>query len=167
MTEKELYIHVVDWLSDYLTSHYKRAKIIVKDTHRISLSNFLTKIGMHNEFSEFSAYDIKVDVTGIIKYPQKTYLVFVECKTKPIRLLDVGQLLGYSLVAKPILSFLISPNGVSEPLYKLLKVYGRYDILQYDKELVLKIVTWDKEKKEPTWNSLIPSGEYLTNNAVL
>jgi len=163
MTEKEIYPHIVNWLSNYLTAHYKTAEIIVEDTHRINLSDFLVRISMQDKFLEFAAYDIKVDVTGIISHSKKADLVFVECKMRPIRLLDVGQLLGYSLVAKPIHSFLLSPEGVSDPLHKLLKIYGRYDILKYGKEFTLNIVKWDIRKKEPLWATLLPSGEYLGN----
>lgn len=163
MTEKELYPQIAQWLSSYLISHYKKAKIIVEDTHRINLSDFLVRINMQNKFPEYTSYDIKVDVTGIINSSKRADLVFVECKLNAIRLLDVGQLLGYSLVAKPIQSFLLSPEGISDPLHRLLKNYGRYDILKYGKELALKIARWDIRKKEPLWASLLPTGEHLSN----
>lgn len=163
MTEKELYPQIAQWLSSYLISHYKKAQILVEDTHKINLSDFLVRIGMQDKFPEYSAFDIKVDVTGIINNSQKADLVFVECKLKSVRLLDVGQLLGYSLVARPIHSFLLSPDGISDPLHRLLKIYGRFDILKYGKELTLRIAKWDVAKKEPLWASLLPSGEHLSN----
>jgi hypothetical protein len=162
MTEKEIYPQIVQWLSKYLKSHYKKSKIIVKDTHTIALSKFLKVIGMDKKFPEYTAYDIKVDVTGVISSFNKTHLVFVECKINFIKLLDVGQLLGYSLVAKPIFSFLVSPKGISDSLHNLLKIYGRYDILKYDKERSIKIAKWDINKKEPLWDSLLPPGEYIS-----
>jgi len=163
MTEKELYPQIIQWLSSYLTSYYNNSKIIVEDTHGTNLSKFLVHIGLQDKFPEYTAYDIKVDITGIIDSQERADLVFVECKLNPIRLLDVCQLLGYSLVAKPIHSFLLSPKGISDPLHRLLKVYGRYDILKYNKELTLKIAEWDVRRKEPLWGSLIPTGEYLSN----
>lgn len=162
MRECELYPEITKWLLNYLRSHYRRAKIFVEDTHRVNLSDFLERLGMKDRFPEYTAYDIKVDITGLIVKHQQADLVFVECKLHAIRLLDVGQLLGYSLVAKPIHSFLLSPNGISVPLYNLLKIYGRYDILNYGKGLVLKLAQWDTRKKEPFWTSLLPPGEYLS-----
>ncbi|MDI1471524.1 hypothetical protein QI155_03170 [Thermodesulfovibrio sp. 1176] len=158
MKEQDLYSQVSKWLYNYLNSWNKRKEIIVKDTHKVNLSDFIVKNNLQNLIPQYSAYDIKVDITGIIKDKNNLKLVFVECKIKPIRLLDVGQLLGYSLVAKPIEAFLISPRGTSEPLYQLLKIYGRYDILSYDKNRNIKILTWDIQKKEPVWSSILPPG---------
>lgn len=163
MTEIDLYPQIKEWLLSYLTAHYKKAEIIVKDTHSINLSDFLVRIGMQDKFPKYAAYDIKVDITGIINRPKKSDLVFVECKLNPIRLLDVGQLLGYSLVASPIHSFLLSPEGISAPLHRLLKVYGRYDILKYGNDLTIKIVQWNVKKNEPLWATILPAGEHLSS----
>lgn len=161
MMEKELYPQTRDWLLNFLNQRYKKAEIFVEDTHKILLSDFLERSGIPEKFPEFKAYDIKVDITGIIITNKKAHLVFVECKIKPIRLLDVGQLLGYSLVSKPLYAYLFSPEGISDPLNRLLKIYGRYDILRYGKELTLKIAQWDIKRKEPLWSTVLPSGEHL------
>jgi len=161
MKEKDLYPQIVNWLLKFLRSYYKKGEITVGDTHKINLSDFLVRIGMQDKFPNFNVFDIKVDITGIIIRPQKADLAFVECKLNPIRLLDVGQLLGYSLVAKPVFSYLLSPKGVSDPLHNLLKVYGRHDILKYSEEHTLRIAKWDIQKEEPIWSTLIPAGAYL------
>lgn len=160
MTENDLYPEIATWLSKFLRQRHKKAEIIVEDTHRIHLSDFLIRIGVQSKFPEFNAYDIKVDITGVIGSTKKTDLVFIECKTKAIKLLDVGQILGYSLVAKPLYSYLLSPEGLSDPLNRLLKAYGRYDILRYGRELTLKIAQWDMKRNEPLWDTMLPSGEY-------
>lgn len=160
MNEKDLYFPIKQWLLNFLKQRYKKAEIIVEDTHNISLSDFLQSINLQSKFPEFNAYDIKVDITGIINHINKADLVFIECKVNNIRLLDVGQLLGYSRVAMPIFSFLFSPEGISDPLQRLLKIYGRYDILDYGKELNIKIVKWDTGKSEPLWDTLLPPGEH-------
>lgn len=160
MIEKELYPQITKWLYGFLKQRHKKTEIIVEDTHKIHLSDFLMRIGLQDSFPEFNAYDIKVDITGVINSTRKAHLVFIECKMKAVRLLDVGQLLGYSLVAKPLYSCLLSPEGISDPLNRLLKVYGRYDILRYGKELTLKIAQWDYNRNEPLWNTMLPPGEY-------
>jgi hypothetical protein len=162
MSEELLYKPISDWLFQFLKYRYKRFEIIVEDTHKIRLSDFLFKRNIHKFFPAYKVYDIKVDITGVILNSNSGRLVFVECKTKQIKLLDVGQLLGYSLVARPIYSFLISPQGISAPLFLLIKNYGRYDILGYsvDKRKDRKIILcqWDESKKDINWNNIIPPG---------
>jgi len=162
MSEKELYRPISEWLQGFLKGRYRRHKIIVEDTHRRKLSEFIFSKNIHRYFPNYSLFDIKVDITGVILGEDSAQLVFIECKIKPIRLLDVGQLLGYSLVAKPAYSFLISPGGLSAPLFSLLKNYGRYDILEYatsgpsKKKLI--ICTWDSARRDIQWRDALPPG---------
>ncbi len=156
MKELDLYPNIKKWLSKTLEQRFKKDyEIIVEDTHDIYLSDFLEYKKLTKYFPESSAYKIKTDITGIIKQSQKCELVFVECKVKPIKLLDVGQLLGYSLVAHPISSYLLSPSGISESLENLLNIYGRRDILYYDKNLFIQIGKWSLERNEPRWDQMI------------
>jgi hypothetical protein len=162
MSEEELYPLISKWLHGFLSGRYRRFKVLVEDTHRKNLSDFIFSKNLHGLFPSYTVFDIKVDITGVILGRDSARLVFVECKIKPIRLLDVGQLLGYSLVAKPAYSFLISPEGFSNPLISLLKNYGRYDILEYTfngrsrKKLIL--AAWDQEKRDLVWKGVLPPG---------
>lgn len=156
MNEKKLYPKIKAWLENYLKSLHANSTIIVEDTHNIKLSSFLENIGKYKYFPGYEAYDIKVDITGLIVQNNKVELVFVECKTKPVKLLDVGQLLGYCLVARPKYAYLISPRGFSSPLKKLISVYGRLEVLKYDENRYIKLAKWDNKRNEIDYMQILP-----------
>ena len=58
-------------------------------------------------------------------------MAFVECKNTKLTLAHLSQLLGYSRIAQPLYSFLISPIGFSLTLALLLQEYRRHDVLEY------------------------------------
>lgn len=111
-------------------------------------------------FADFQTYEINVDVTGIIR-SQTPSLAFVECKLTALTLRDLSQLLGYSKVAKPIYSIIISPAGMSKALRILLKVYRRYDVLEYAEGLRLKVGIWDIVRRTIDPATIIPPGDYF------
>jgi len=158
--ENYLYPSVQKWLSQYLKDRYKRSKIEAYDTHKISLARFLQNKGLQKYFTELNSFDIKVDITGVILSKREINLAFVECKIKPITLRDVGQILGYSRVARPIYSFIISPNGISSPLSILLQTFGRYDVLEYSGNKRIKIAKWSFDRDEIILDTLLPPGEH-------
>lgn len=99
-----------------------------------------------------------MDVTGLIKKTNSLQLAFVECKVGPITLRDVGQLLGYSLVARPTLSFLISPRGLTDRLATLLLTFGRTDILNYSNGCAICLAVWDIQRHEADLSGIVPRG---------
>jgi len=160
--EEELYPYVIEWLRKFLKGRHRNSDVDVYDTHKINLSKFLQNNELQNYFPEFSAFDIKVDITGIIKSKKSVKLAFVECKTDPITLKDVGQILGYSKVANPDYSFIISPSGLSSPLSVLLQTFGRYDLLEYSSRKI-RIAKWNLERMEIDSNTILPPGEHFLN----
>jgi len=160
-SEQELYPEVIKWFTKYLQGKDFKAEIKAYDTSRQDLSEFLRRHRLHPFFPEFETYVIKVDITASIKYKDKCELAFVECKLKSINLKDISQLLGYSRVVKPRYSFIISPAGMSSPVNTLIKIFKRYDILEYTKGLKIKIVQWDKRTQEIDISTLLPPGEHF------
>lgn len=77
---------------------------------------------------EWVTYDLHVDVTGFILSKEHAQLVFVECKLPVLTLAHLSQLLGYSRIALPLFSFLISPAGCSDSVISLIKTYARGDV---------------------------------------
>jgi hypothetical protein len=80
---------------------------------------------------EWTTWDIHVDVAGFVIQNGRAELAFVECKLMSLSLMHFSQLLGYSRVAKPLFSFLVSPQGISGSMLSLLETYHRTDILEY------------------------------------
>jgi len=162
-SEKDMYPEVANWLREFLIQKFKKASITVDITANTKLYYWLERKKLQKFFKEYISYDIKIDVVGAIIYDNKADLVFIECKRKSITLKDVAQLLGYSRVANPILSFIISPGGLSKPLGFLLEIYGRYDILTYDRDLirVIRIAKWDASRKSINLSSILPPGAHI------
>ncbi len=160
-SEKEMYPEVVSWLNIYLKHKYPRAMITSYDTSRENLCEFIRRHELGKYFAEAETYVIKVDVTGVIRYREKCLLAFVECKTKPISLKDVSQLIGYSKVVLPAFSIIISPRGVSSTVNKLINIYRRYDVLTYKNNHRLRIATWNKNTKDIDISTILPRGEHL------
>lgn len=160
-SESELYPEVIRWFEGYLKEKHQKADIKAYDTSRQDLSEFLRRHKLHLFFPEFETYVIKVDITAAIKYKNQCDLAFIECKLNPINLKDISQLLGYSRVVKPKYSFIISPGGISTPANTLIKIFKRYDILEYQKGAKIKIVQWNKITQEVDISTLLPPGEYI------
>jgi hypothetical protein len=159
--ESELYPEVIRWFEKHLKGKYPKAEIKAYDTSRQDLSEFLRRAKIHSLFPEFETYVIKVDITATIKYKNRCELAFVECKLNPINLKDISQLLGYSRVVKPKYSYIISPAGISSPVNTLIKIFKRYDILEYIEGSRIKIVQWNKITQEIDISTLLPPGEHL------
>lgn len=164
-TEKQMYPDVAKWLHELLKGRYPGAKIEVRDTHAAPLNEYITKHGLQDYFEgdQWQTYDIQVDLTAFVKSQNSKGLVFVECKITNVTLLNVSQLLGYSRVALPLSSYLISSNGIGGGVQSLITKYDRSDILEYQWEkgqLPRKIIIakWDCDLKSIDSNSVLPPG---------
>lgn len=166
-SESDLYPEVVTWLDVFLRERFKHKNIIVRDTSRRPLKLALQDIGLvPSNKPEWLTYDILVDVTGFICSGNSVEFAFVECKNTPLKLRDVSQLLGYSRVALPLYSCIISPDGVSSDVGTLLKTYSRYDILEYswvkgERPRSIVVATWNEQQKSLDHASLLSSGNSL------
>ncbi|MFH0948699.1 MAG: hypothetical protein V1833_06875 [Elusimicrobiota bacterium] len=160
-SESEMYSDVIDWLSRYLKGHFPKKKIDVFNTSRENLSEFLREKKLNKYFPEFETYVIKVDITAIINSNDKYSLAFVECKLNQISLKDISQLIGYSKVVLPEVAFILSPEGISNPVNSLLKIFKRHDILEYMPKHRVKVAKWDISKKEIDVATLLPPGEFI------
>lgn len=159
-SEKEMYPEIISWLTKYLKGKYPKKEIKVFDTSRENLSEFLREKKLNTYFPEFETYVIKVDITTVIRFKDIYRLGFVECKLNPISLNDISQLIGYSKVVRPEISFILSPKGISTPVNLLLKIFKRYDVLEYMPKHRIKVANWDITRKEIDIASVLPPGEY-------
>lgn len=129
---KELYPDVCQWLEKFLKDRFRQAEIDVRALPHIQISHFLRTYNQGNFPAEWVTWHVKVDVVGFVHHSNKpTDLVFVECKNSTLTLAHLSQLLGYSRIAQPLYSFLISPVGFSSTLVSLLQEYQRRDVLEY------------------------------------
>jgi hypothetical protein len=162
LKEYDLYEPIRLWLNNILIQQFKRMQVQVIDSHKIKLSKLISELGFQRLFPQFNAWDVKIDITGIVSDGKTGHIALVECKANQLTLRDVAQLIGYSIVVKPILSILVSPAPPTDPLITLLKDYGRLDILRYGaKDQYIRIATWDMAKQEVIPASLLPPGGIL------
>jgi len=157
--EKEMYPDVCSWFRKMLQSKFKDATICVEDTSKKVLSKWLLEKGFHSYFPDYQTYEVEVDVTGVVvKSNKEAHLGFVECKLGKINLRDFSQLLGYSKVALPFYSIILSPKGISQSLNLLFNIARRNDILYYSEDKHIFITTWFIRKKEIDFSTIIPKG---------
>lgn len=153
-----MYPDIIEWLKNDLKQKFDKKALNIKvlDTHDSDLANFIMSLNYQKFFPEFSTYKIRQDITGFIKYKDKVDLVFVECKNTSLSLIHLSQLIGYSCIALPIYSILLSPQGMGQTLNKLLKSYNRSDILEFRPNKTIQIIKWDKSKQDIDYtNSII------------
>ena len=134
-SEKDMYPDVCQWMEDFLKDRFRQAEIDVRILAHTPISRFLSTYNRGSFPGEWVTWNIKVDVVGFVHHLNRpTDLVFVECKKNRLTLAHLSQLLGYSRIARPLYSFLISPAGFSRSLVALLQEYRRHDVLVYHSE---------------------------------
>jgi hypothetical protein len=154
-----MYSDVCSWFRKVLHDRFKNARICVEDTSKKVLSKWLLEKSFHHYFPDYQTYEIEVDVTGVVaKSNEEAHLGFIECKLGRINLRDISQLLGYSKVALPLYSIILSPKGISQSLNLLFNVARRNDILYYSTNRHIFITRWDERKKEIDFSTVIPKG---------
>jgi hypothetical protein len=138
--ESEMYPVVANWLARALRGIYPRTRVDTYDTSRTFLNRFLEREGLQQLSPDFQTYEIQVDLTAVIRRRKNpATLGFVECKLGQISLRDLSQLLGYSRVALPVYSIIVSPVGMTRGLHYLLNTLSRIDVLQYAENRRIKL----------------------------
>lgn len=149
------------WLEKFLQCRYRKHSIHVADTHSISLASHLFRHGLHQFFPEYCAWDIRIDVIGVIVDKQQASLIQIGCQESALTLSDIAVYTAHSRIVKPQLSLVLSPAGLSTRLGTLLQTYGRYDVLEYDKQRRIRLARWDIKRGEIDYSSVLPPGELL------
>lgn len=162
--ESEMYPDIANWLQSYLTQRYAGWQVYTQVCATQRLNKVIQAIGIQSRLpQEYQTWDVQADIVGVLSSFTEVALVLVECKNKPITLGHLSQMIGYCKVVKPIIGLMLSPAGVSPPLYKLIQVFGRTDILVYDAparraERKVVLARWDAHTKSLDAASVIPAG---------
>jgi len=136
--EYKLYEPIAKWLERHLRQKYSQ-NVLVFNTSSFYLDKFILQNNLFDQFDFCDEYKIKPDLVGFLLKSKN--LVFVEVKVGQLTLKDIGQLLGYSLVAQPELAILTSPEKPSISLMKILK--SNLDILKYSESKRIIISYWE------------------------
>lgn len=153
---------VAAWLKVRLTERSPEMTVHVFESRRTRLSQLIDHLSLQGLFPEWKAWDVKVDVTGIVHGKREGYVALVDFQTKKVTLDDVARLLGYAKTVNPILCMVLSREGPADALITLLQDYGRHDVLQYGREIRhIRIGQWDDVRREVIPMSVIPRGSWL------
>lgn len=159
-TESDLYEPVRAWFQGVLSRRFPRCQVRAYNTSRTRLASFIAQRGLQAQFPQSGVWDIQADITALVT-GRPTGVAFIECKTGPITLRDVGQLLGYCRVAHPLAAMLVSLQPPSATLRALLCDYGRYDVLEYDDGRRILLTRWDPDRSGILHAETLPPGEHL------
>ena len=120
--EYETYEPLRKWLETHLRMNYD-VDSVAWITADQNLTNYLSGLNSDalNLVENLEDLRIRPDIVGVI--PSTGELAFIESKVTNLNLREVGQLLGYCLVAQPRLAFLISTKLVDEHLRELIAEY--------------------------------------------
>ena len=120
--EFETYDPLRKWLEAYLKKWFDKSSI-AWITAEQNLTNFFAGIDDVSLDLVDNLEDLRIrpDIVGLI--PATGELAFIESKVTNLSLREVGQLLGYCLVAQPRLAFLISTKPIDVHLAELIALH--------------------------------------------
>lgn len=134
--EFETYEPLRAWLQNYLRARFD-SKALAWVTSDRNLAHFLRDVD-HEAIEMIENLDdlrIRPDVVGLL--PESGELAFVESKVTPLNIREVGQLMGYCLVAQPRLGFLISTKPIDTHLASLIHAHPELTEFQGGRQIEL------------------------------
>jgi len=134
--ESDLYEPISKWLRNELIKTKVNAK--AHDTSSSYLYNFILKNNLHKDFELCQNYKIKPDIVGFDMTNHRLH--FIEVKVDELTTKDIGQLLGYCLVANPETALLVSLKPPSINLIKILSPNS--NVLKYDDNKSIQLGQW-------------------------
>lgn len=142
LTEEDTYEPLRIWLEKYLKKTYPDSEVetfVVADT---DMSNFFKRTGNTDHFELVEEFDIRPDVVGFV---DKKKMAFIESKITSLGIKEIGQLLGYCLVAKPEIAILCSTIDSSG---KLTTILQHDTLFKFGTDEKIKFAHWDHNAKK-------------------
>lgn len=139
--EQKLYEPICKWFEKYLSNKFNE-EIKTHDTSSFYLDRFIMQNDLFEQFDFCTQLKIKPDIVGF--HISSKNISFVEVKVGELTLKDLGQLLGYCMVANPKIALLVSPKKPSINLIKILNVHP--DLLKYNENKRIILGTWKKNQ---------------------
>ena len=143
ITKTEFRETIRKWLEQFLDKKYSethKVKVLVPNRALSKLNDETIKKKVKN----ISFFDFKPHILGILerREDQSIDLVLVNREIKSIGLREIGEMLCYCRVAKPLLALIFSIQGLASQIDRLINHNKRHDIIIYDNRK-LKILRWD------------------------
>jgi len=141
LTEEDTYEPQRAWLEEFLKTKYPGSTVatfVVADT---DMSSFFRKAGLEDYSELVEDFDIRPDVVGFVDGGK---IAFIESKITLLGIKEIGQLLGYCLVADPEIAILCSTKDSEGNLTTILQ---HEEIVKFGKNKII-FATWDHDNKK-------------------
>jgi len=139
ITKPEITKILKDWLSNFLSRKYPEYEIEVL-TPRRALSNLENR--RLKRVQNISFFDFKPDVLGILTKKNNSELVLLNREVRTWGLQDIGVMLLYCRISKPLHAFMISTLGLAPQIDRIINHHKRHELISYEGEKI-KIFRWD------------------------
>lgn len=146
LDKKQLINVFKNWLERFLNKKYGKDYDIYIEVPERNL-NLLNNKDL-KKIKDISFFTFKPDLIGILKHKKdkRIELVIVNRELKSISLRELGELQCYCRLAKPLLAFWVSLQGLAGPIDRLINHNKKHGILEYDGSKII-ILRWDTFKK--------------------
>jgi len=145
LSEADTYEPQRKWLQKYLEDKFPGSTVntfVVADS---DMNSFFTRVGNDTHAELVEEYDIRPDVVGIIDGKK---IVFIESKITVLGIKEIGQLLGYCLIAEPEIAILCSTKDSSGNLTTILP---HKELFEFGGNEKIQCATWDQENETMTF----------------
>lgn len=157
ITKTEFTKKMRDWFEKYLEDSYSPEYDIDVILPKSSLS--MINRGDLKSISDISSYEFRPDILGILTGADGSKLAFLNRNMHAIGIKDIGELLCYCRLAKPIEAFISSLKGVAtEVTLLLMRLDVQERLLKYDNKYIT-LFGWNSQLDEPEIRSMIPSSK--------
>lgn len=118
MDKRQFTLFAKNWLENFLKNKFGNEyniEVLIPDSNIKKINNDSIR-----KINNYSLFDFKPDVLGILEKDNEVKLVFLNRTMGPINLQEIGEMNIYSDIADPILSFIVSPKGLPTEVNSLL-----------------------------------------------
>jgi len=146
MNKADLIKILKPWLKKFLEKKFSNYEVEIE-----VLTTTINKIDNKKlkKLENYSFLEIKPDVLGILKHKKtgEIKLVFLNREDKSIGVREIGEMLCFCRLAKPIVAIMVSTKGLSSEVDKMINHQKKHKILSFDKQKI-KIFRWDEMKSD-------------------
>ena len=139
--EVELYEPIAEWLQN---DESLADNEVTFDTATTAMDGYLHEEGLEGLYPQMADFNQKPDVVGLKHDGSRS--VFIEVKLGALNLQDLGQLLGYCVMANPDRAILVSPKGPGKDLVAFLMAFP--EVLEFGNGNRIEVGQWDQSNSK-------------------
>ena len=141
LKEEDLYEPIAEWLQN---DESLADNEVTFDTATTAMDGYLHEEGLEGLYPQMADFNQKPDVVGLKHDGSRS--VFIEVKLGALNLQDLGQLLGYCVMASPDRAILVSPKGPGKDLVAFLLSFP--EVLEFGNGNRIEVGQWDQSNSK-------------------